>query len=195
VVTVDMRGKTVLDVGCGDGWNFAYPEFSDARALSGVDIDSAAIARARADFPTATFAVAVAESLPFPAASHDVVIAKASLPYTEIRLALREMRRVLKPGGQLYLTMHDWRMQLGWFRGDIADHSLPRIIDHGYIVLASAIFALTGHVPTRPWNGTRQTFQTQQRLRRELQRAGFTEVNMQRTERHLIVTAICGMPH
>ena len=56
----------------------------------------------------ATIVSGVATELPFPDESFDLVICIEVLRYldrSDIRQALREIRRVLRPGGTMFLTM------------------------------------------------------------------------------------------
>ena len=58
--------------------------------------------------PRATIVSGVATELPFPDESFDLVICIEVLRYldrSDIRQALREIRRVLRPGGTMFLTM------------------------------------------------------------------------------------------
>ena len=73
-----VRGKRVLDVGCGDG-RFALGVAPFASSVDGLDPDTEAIASARkstrkADVRNARFAVGAAQQLPYPDGAFDVVI-------------------------------------------------------------------------------------------------------------------------
>jgi arsenite methyltransferase len=73
-----MRGKRVLDLGCGDG-RFALGVALVATRVDGIDPDAEAIAAAkrnarRAGVRNVRFATGVAQHLPHPDATFDVVI-------------------------------------------------------------------------------------------------------------------------
>ena len=73
-----VRGKRVLDLGCGDG-RFALGVAGAASSVVGVDPDPAAIAAAkknarRAHVRNVRFTVGAAQSLQFPGEAFDVVI-------------------------------------------------------------------------------------------------------------------------
>jgi SAM-dependent methyltransferase len=96
----------VLDVGCGVG-SIALdlaPVVAPGRVV-GVDadpeqIDSARAAAAARGIRNAEFAVASVYEVPFPDATFDAVYANAVLMYVRDRVrALRELRRLLRPGG------------------------------------------------------------------------------------------------
>jgi len=115
-------GDRVLDVGCGNGR--AYQLFSGkAIEYVGLDVSAGLIAQARSlrrDL-LADFRVGSALKLPFEAGEFDSVLAVAMLqhvPSEKLRLqALGEMRRVLKPGGRLFMT--NWRL---WRPGFVLSH-------------------------------------------------------------------------
>lgn len=98
----------ILDVGCGTGVNLleAAKWFAPAKALCGIDIAPGMIALATLKAASvglpAVFAVADAERLPFPDQSFDLVLCNSVMHWFNNRLqAVREMRRVLRPGGSL----------------------------------------------------------------------------------------------
>lgn len=97
----------ILDVGCGTGVNLleAARWFAPASRLCGIDISPGMVAvasgKAQAMGVPAEFAVGDAERLPYPDAEFDLVICNSVLHWFKDRgAAVREMERVLKPGGQ-----------------------------------------------------------------------------------------------
>ena len=103
----NIAGMRGLDVGCGDG-KLACVVASRGAAAVGVDPDPAMLAAARARARDAgvgaTFVEGRIERLPFPDASFDVVSAITVLCFVaNAAAAVREMVRVLRPGGRLVL--------------------------------------------------------------------------------------------
>lgn len=100
------RMKRVLDAGCGMGYGSA--ELARvAASVVGVDIsgDTVASARERYNLPRVTFLQGSCASLPFRAASFDLVVAFEVIEHlTEWRDFLAEARRVLAPGGQCLIS-------------------------------------------------------------------------------------------
>lgn len=103
-------GERVLDVGCGTGvvTRLAAGLVGGRALVSGVDVNPEMIEVARAstsDQVHIDWYEASAESMPFPDASFDVVLCQMTLQFVPDRLAaLREMLRVLAPGGRLALN-------------------------------------------------------------------------------------------
>jgi ubiquinone/menaquinone biosynthesis C-methylase UbiE len=186
--TFSMDGLTVLDVGCGNGWALAHPKFAKAKLLVGVDVDLAALTAGNVKWPKLRLIYASADSIPLNGV-YDVVMSRVALPYTDIRAVLTELYRLTKTGGDLFLTMHDWRHQAGFLADAIKRRAIKRIVDHAYIVAASFKFMATGTVPTRPGRDTRETFQTEGRMRKELMRVGFSDIAFNRGQHHWTITA------
>ena len=97
----------MLDAGCGDGELLALLAARGAD-VTGLDADpvmlAAAVRRLRADGMSGALVRGDLRALPFPDRSFDVVTAVAVLclvPGPDA--AIREMARILKPGGQLVL--------------------------------------------------------------------------------------------
>jgi SAM-dependent methyltransferase len=100
----DIRGRRVLDLGCGSGENSLLLALNGAR-LAAIDISADLIQLAERRLavnraPEAGFAVASAHDLPFEDASFDAVIGIAILHHLDLSIVAREVFRVLKPGGR-----------------------------------------------------------------------------------------------
>lgn len=106
-----MEGDHVLDVGCGAGIDsiIAARMAGSTGAVIGVDMTPAMLEKARksareADIHNVEFRQGLAESLPVADSWADVVISNGVLNLFPDKLAgLREMARVLKPGGRLQI--------------------------------------------------------------------------------------------
>jgi ubiquinone/menaquinone biosynthesis C-methylase UbiE len=108
-----LDGRHVLDAGCGTGRTSAH--LADAGAeVVGFDASPEMLHRARERVPTASFLLAdLAEPLPFDDQSFDVIVASLVIHYLEDWVSpLRELRRVLRPGGAFVLSTHHPAMDL-----------------------------------------------------------------------------------
>lgn len=111
---VDVRGKTVLDVGCGTGIASLHALARGATRVVGVDLAGGMLRMARAkararglDETRLAFRPADADALPFPEHAFDVVISSVMLEFAPDPLkTVTEMVRVLAPGGRLALSTH-----------------------------------------------------------------------------------------
>ncbi len=102
-------GEAVLDLGCGAGFDafIAAQLVGPAGRVAGVDMSAemvsvAEVGRAECGFPQVEFHVAQVEALPFPDSSFDVALTNGVLNLIPDKPgALREIIRVLRPGGRL----------------------------------------------------------------------------------------------
>jgi len=103
-------GDRVLDVACGTGAlaREAALRVGDSGFVAGVDPGRGMLAVARELAPAIEWQDGVAESLPFPDSSFDAVCCQFGLMFFSDRpQALREMIRVLRPGGKLAVAVWD----------------------------------------------------------------------------------------
>ncbi len=100
-------GSRVLDVGCGTG-NYLVRFRELGFEAQGVEPAPGMIEAARRLDPMLAIEQGVATELPFPDGSFDMVTAIEVLRYLhrdDVRRALAEMMRVLRPGGRVFVTM------------------------------------------------------------------------------------------
>jgi ubiquinone/menaquinone biosynthesis C-methylase UbiE len=116
-----QKGR-MLNVGCAHGPDF--PPFAQNFELYGVDISPKMLELARKYAEKFNYKVelkqADARKLPYPDEFFDFVIAIASLHHIEGRMerlqAFNELKRVLKPGGEAFITVwNKWQPKF-WFK-------------------------------------------------------------------------------
>ena len=103
-------GQRVLDVACGTGAlaRHVAGRVGAGGAVTGLDANAGMLEVARERAPTIDWRRGTAESLPFEAASFDAVVSQFGLMFfTDRARAVREMLRVLKPGGRLAVAVWD----------------------------------------------------------------------------------------
>jgi ubiquinone/menaquinone biosynthesis C-methylase UbiE len=115
-------GEQVLDIACGTGlvaFDAAHEVGPDGRVL-GIDlsarmVDVAQHRAAQLQMLNCSFARMGAEALALPDASFDLVLCALGLMYMpDPEQALREMWRVLRPGGRVVLAVWGERSRCGW---------------------------------------------------------------------------------
>ena len=102
------RGDHVLDVACGTGVlaRAAARQVGPDGAVTGLDINDGMLAVARRMAPLIEWRQGRAEELPFADHRFDAVVSQFALMFFEDRIAaLREMIRVLRPGGRLAVAV------------------------------------------------------------------------------------------
>ena len=102
--------ERILDVACGTGvvTREARRVAGPGAAVTGVDLNPGMLTSARARDPEGAinWVESSVRSLPFPNASFTLVVCQQGLQYFPDRAsALREMRRVLAPGGRLVISV------------------------------------------------------------------------------------------
>lgn len=112
---VAQRGR-ILDVGCGPGQYMAWIEaHGSRREVTGIDLSSGMLAQAKARVHGDLLQMDM-RHIAFPDCSFDGIWSMASLlhlPKADAPLALREMLRVLNPGGALLMTIQEGAGE-GW---------------------------------------------------------------------------------
>lgn len=101
-------GERVLDVACGTGVlaREAALRVGESGTVAGVDPGRGMLAVAKELGPDIEWKEGVAESLPYPDASFDTVLCQFGMMFFSDRgRALREMLRVLRPGGRLAVAV------------------------------------------------------------------------------------------
>lgn len=126
VLKEQQAGARILDVGCGTG---EYVRRANELGFTASGLEPADAMRAVAinKNPGALIISGVVTELPYPDESFDLVICIEVLRYldrSDIRQALRELRRVLRPGGTMFLTMVNRYALDGFF----LHYSLKRIL-------------------------------------------------------------------
>jgi SAM-dependent methyltransferase len=103
-------GQRVLDVACGTGVlaRTVADRVDPGGSVAGIDLNPAMLTVARRIAPGIEWREGQAESLPYPDRSFDAVVSQFGLMFfTDRAAALREMMRVLAPGGRMAVAVFD----------------------------------------------------------------------------------------
>lgn len=144
------EGRTdlqVLDVGCGTGLNMKY--LARYGSVTGVDLSETALHFCRTRGHTRLIKAPI-EHLPFPTGSFDLVTALDIVEHLDDDLvALREVQRILKPGGRVVILVPAY-MFLWSLQDEISHHrrryvrtQLRAVIERSGLVVERATYANT----------------------------------------------------
>lgn len=172
------QGLDVLDVGCGQGIDVVQYARAGARA-TGLDLTPRHVELARSHLAALGLAGSIvqgdAEQLPFPDASFDRVSSNGVLHHTpDIAAALREVKRVLRRGGETRIILynrrsfHYWLFQVLW-----------QGIRHGQLLQERSMEGVLARGVERSSIAARPLVRvySPRQLRRLLQDAGFRDVH------------------
>jgi ubiquinone/menaquinone biosynthesis C-methylase UbiE len=160
-------GEQVLDLGCGTGIvaRVAADELGGGKTVLGIDLTPGMLEAAQSvsadTHPDITWQQGQAEDLPLARSSFDVVLSQQAFQFFEDRdAALKEIHRVLRPGGRMVLSV---------LRSTEHNHTYKPLIEafrrHGGDDLGTMM-----NSPFREWSI--------QDLREMVERAGFSDVSV-----------------
>ena len=104
----DLRGRRVLDLGCGFGWFCRVAREAGAHEVLGIDVSENMLARARqmTSDPAISYRRADLETLSLAADSFDLAYSSLALHYLENLPALfSQTRKALKAGGRFVFSV------------------------------------------------------------------------------------------
>jgi len=112
------EGQTILDCGCGRGFYLKMLRHLGNASLAGIDLEVPYLRKARrntAHLPAVLVSNASIYELPFSDETFDAVILSEILEHVDRDVdGLREVRRVLKPGGLALLTVPHANYPFWW---------------------------------------------------------------------------------
>lgn len=169
----------VLDVGCGTGsLSFVPARDPEIVCVRGLDVSAAYVeyARRRNDDARLDFLVGDACALPFPDASFDHAVSMLALQFVpQAELAVREMRRVTRPGGTVAAATWDTRGGLVALR---MVYDAAAMLDQNGRLSRAAAFTRPMSRPgelARIWNGAGLTNVVQDALTIRMEFASFAD--------------------
>jgi ubiquinone/menaquinone biosynthesis C-methylase UbiE len=104
----DLRGRNVLDLGCGFGWFCRWARQQGAAHVLGIDVSKKMLARAKetTDLPFITYTKADMEHLELQPKSFDLVYSSLALHYVDnLRGLMSQVYRSLVPSGALVFSV------------------------------------------------------------------------------------------
>ena len=136
--SVDLKGKAVLDAGCGPGGKTLFYASKGCSSIVGVDLDPVRVGHAQRYLskhpaPNVSFMVGDLSKLEFPSDSFDIIFLNDVFEHVARPLleeVLRELKRVLKPGGSICMEFPPW-----------TSFDAGHLYDHIYIPWCQLIFS------------------------------------------------------
>lgn len=185
--------KRILDLGCGtgDSWRILGLQPENWQ-LVGIDIGQDRLQAASLKYSASGwfYVCTRGESIPLADGCIDGVISQVALPYMHIPRTLRELHRVLAPGGWLKMTLHPPDFTWNEFRRSFSPAPLPKLkasLFRTFVFLNGAGLHVSGRVLSL---GTvAESCQTERGMRIALRRAGFIDVSLQRDGLRFLVEA------
>jgi SAM-dependent methyltransferase len=152
---LSLDHKNILELGCGSAEITRDIATSGVgRKITALEVDEIAYDKARqiTDLPNVTFGLAGAQEIPLEDGSVDVVFMFKSLHHVPLDLmdqSMREIRRVLQPGGLVYISepvfAGDFNEILRLFHDEqavreAAFNAVKKAVDEGLFVLVDETF-------------------------------------------------------
>ena len=157
-------GSAVLDIGFGGGEQLRRLRAGGCR-VAGLELDPRLVTGGR----VAGFRVcrAAAEAIPFRAGAFDGIVCKVVVPYTDEAAAVREIARVLTPGGTARVSYHG----LGYYlRYLLTDRNWKTRVYGARSIANTIVYAITGRRLPGFWGDT--IYQSERRLLRYYEASG-----------------------
>ena len=140
-----VRGKTVADIGCGEGYGADIIRTAGAKGVIGLELDAESVITARKKYPGIEFVVGDATKTGLLDASVDIVVSFEVWHHLDdYEKFITEMRRILKPGGKLivsvpnrhiiYLNPFHRHMLTEFYRTDVDKEIIEKYLK-GYFVV------------------------------------------------------------
>jgi ubiquinone/menaquinone biosynthesis C-methylase UbiE len=187
---IGAADRAILDIGCGAGQTLIAAPLPKGCTAVGLDLDREALALGRTLTTAVEFVAGRAESLPFGAERFDLVISRVALPYADVPRAVRELARVLRPGGRCWLVLHPFSFAARELAAAARGGRVRAILYQLYVVANGVSLALLGRQFAYPLRRSRfESVQTPRGMRRVLERAGFEGIAVD-DGRFFIVTAV-----
>ena len=171
-------GATFADLGCGSGYVNAFCTSQyHLRHNVGLEFNFDTLRLAREKNVTTAcvhWICGSAEAIPLPAASVDALVCRVVIPLVGVNQVIAEIGRILKPGGNALLGLHDWKFYMRWISMN------PRAWKNSIAALLhlslGGWFNLTGHQFRPRYRGhvIGQTFQSNFRMKRLLRTHGMS---------------------
>ena len=168
----------MLDIGCGSDRTLERWLDPDATVV-GIDVNLSIISKSEGG--RYKLVCGKGEALPFADGSFDFVISKVAMPYVNIPVSLREIHRVLVPGGTIWVSLHEVKMALRRIANDVLRFRIADIMYQVYAIGNGCCLGIADRQFSWMLNRSRmESTQSVGGMAKALIRAGFTDVQFDR---------------
>ncbi len=146
----NLEGKTVLDLGCGEG-RYSRTLKSKGAIVTAIDPVAEFISHAKLLDPESTYIESFAESIPLPDNSFDLILSYLTIiDIDDMEATSKEIIRLLKPNGQLIIvTLSNMASCTdGWYKdenGKKLFRTVDRYMEHFSMNLAWSGLEITNY--------------------------------------------------
>lgn len=185
------RWSRMLDIGSGAGQTLLGLGLPlQGKLVCGGDVDFTALQLGHQLSPQIAFMCARGEQLPFVSASFDFVVSRVAMPYMHVPSVLKEIERILVPGGTVWLALHPIALAWKWLWTDIRSINLKGLVYRTYVLANGLGFHLTGRLCRYPLNSARcESFQTMRGMTKALNKAGLQLSHHVQSETEFVLIA------
>ncbi len=176
--TIFSADKTVLDIGCGIGQTLVACNHGAGGLFVGMDIDFESLSFGRGQFGSITYINGSADALPFAGDAFDVIISRVSLHHTNIPVTIKEMYRVARAGGRIWLSLQSIRFPVRYLINGIGNRKPGATLYYLYVIFNGICFNQFRKVYRHPTRHTYESFQSGGGMKRMLEHAGFRGVSV-----------------
>jgi len=177
--------EVILDIGCGIGQSFIALGCTD-RVCIGIDTDEDAIRYGIERYGSKIqFILSDAGQIPLSSNTFNLVYSRVSLLYTNIPKVLKEIRRVLRKDGRVWMTLHTKDIAAEDLENALRSRNIKRLIRAIYILTNGYLLKYFGIVV--PFQkGRYESWQSVSAMKTLLIRSGF-KVNAYEVGRHTVI--------
>ncbi|WP_157740874.1 class I SAM-dependent methyltransferase [Mucilaginibacter xinganensis] len=173
LVSADVNGKDVADIGCGTGRHWPFILNQDPASLTGFDVSPGMLHKLKEKFPAAkAHTITNNRFSEIPGDSYDVILSTLTIAHIEnIEEALQSWSRLLKPTGDIVITdFHPNVLASGGQRtfkhhnGHIAVRNFVHPVDALKKILLKCNFVVAAEVEKRVDESVKHYYQQQNAL-------------------------------
>jgi ubiquinone/menaquinone biosynthesis C-methylase UbiE len=178
--------EAILDLGCGIGQSLIALRCTDKLRI-GIDIDEEAIKYGIEHFGAGIqYINCDAMRIPFPSDTFNLVYSRVSVPYMNIPRVIREIKRVLKINGRVWMTLHTRRVASKFLEEALKSRKIKEIALIFYMIINGYLLKyFTFVLPFKPKHYN--SWQDLASIKKLLIRNGFEVLTMQETQKHALI--------